>query len=94
MRNEMGDAAEHEVDGPATPDCVALVPLAPASRRTRITAALARPDPTFVTHLIATAAHLPQTRNLRRAAPADALSAYTARPRPQATTASRTRQVV
>jgi len=35
-----------------------------------------RPDPTFVAHLIATAEQLPQTRSLRRATPADALSAY------------------
>ena len=37
-----------------------------------------RPDPTFVTHLIATAEHAPQTRSLRRASPADAQTAYSA----------------
>ena len=34
------------------------------------------PNSTFVAHLIATAEHVPQTRSLRRATPADALSAY------------------
>ena len=37
---------------------------------------LPRPDPSFVTQLIATAEQVPQTRELRRAAPSDALSAY------------------
>jgi hypothetical protein len=57
------------------PPCVALVPLAQ-----EVTWAckmpLPRPDPSFVTQLIATAEQTPQTRTLRRAAPADALSAY------------------
>jgi len=94
MRSTPDEMAETEVGGPDGPACVALVPLAPAARRARITRDLTRPDPTFVAHLIATAAHLPQTRVLRRAAPSDALSAYTAQPRPQAVTGSRTRQVV
>jgi hypothetical protein len=57
------------------PPCVALVPLA----QELISASklpLPRPDPSFVTQLIATAEQVPQTRSLRRAAPADALSAY------------------
>ena len=37
---------------------------------------LPRPDPSFVTQLIATAEQVPQTRELRRATPSDALSAY------------------
>jgi hypothetical protein len=37
---------------------------------------LTRPDPSFVTHLIATAAQMPQTRTLRRASPEDAESSY------------------
>jgi hypothetical protein len=32
----------------------------------------------FVTHLIASAEHVPQTRSLRRATPADAQTAYRA----------------
>ena len=94
MRSDTDDTAGHEVSEPERPSCVDLVPLAPAARRARITRATTRPDPTFVAHLIATAAHLPQTRNLRRAAPSDALSAYTAQPQPQATTGSRTRQMI
>jgi hypothetical protein len=94
MRSDTDDTAGHEVSEPERPSCVDLVPLAPAARRARITRATTRPDPTFVAHLIATAAHLPQTRNLRRAAPSDALSAYTAQPQSQATTGSRTRHVI
>ncbi|MDB5625943.1 MAG: hypothetical protein JWR73_1745 [Tardiphaga sp.] len=35
-----------------------------------------RPDPSFVTHLIAIAERCPQTRVLRRASPQDAMAAY------------------
>jgi hypothetical protein len=38
--------------------------------------ALARPDPFFVTQLIATAIQVPQTRTLRRASPEDARISY------------------
>lgn len=38
----------------------------------------ARPDAAFVTHLIATANDAPQTRLLRRATPADAMTRYRA----------------
>ncbi|MCK7472938.1 MAG: hypothetical protein MZV49_04520 [Rhodopseudomonas palustris] len=37
---------------------------------------LPRPDAPFLTHLIATAQHSPQTRSLRRASSADADAAY------------------
>jgi len=40
--------------------------------------AITRQDPSFVTQLIATAAHVPQTRQLRRASPEDAQSSYRA----------------
>ena len=59
------------------PSCVALVPATPTVFRAR-KIALIRPDASFVTQLIATAEHVPQTCELRRAAPADALSAYRA----------------
>jgi hypothetical protein len=91
MRGGDEQMAEHEVGGPDAPASLALVPLAPSTRRVRI---ITRPDPSFVAHLIATQAQLPQTRTLRRAAPSDALSAYTAQPRPLAVTGSRTRQVI
>ncbi|MGJ5175372.1 hypothetical protein ACQR16_04305 [Bradyrhizobium oligotrophicum] len=61
-------------------------------RRARVVPA--RPDAGFVTHLIATAEQLPQTRTLRRAAPADVHSAYAARLQPSTTSGERTRQVV
>ena len=53
-----------------------------------------RPDTGFVTHLIATAEQLPQTRTLRRAAPADVHSAYAARLQPVTNAGGRTRQVI
>ena len=59
----------------ATPACTALVPMiqpAPPA----FSQPLPRPDSPFVTHLIATAEHVPQTCSLRRATPADAQAAY------------------
>ena len=57
------------------PPCVALVPLTEVLPL-RPKSPVPRPDPTFVTQLIATAEQLPQTRMLRRASPQDATSAY------------------
>ncbi|WP_291691419.1 hypothetical protein [Bradyrhizobium sp.] len=56
-------------------------------------APLSRPDPTFVAQLIATAEQLPQTRVYRRAAPADALSAYGAGQRKAPRSGLRMRQI-
>lgn len=67
------DGVFEEVESPSA----AMVPVEPAlhyAPRLVVT----RPDASFVTQLIATAEQLPQTRHLRRAAPADALSAYRA----------------
>lgn len=53
-------------------DCRALVALAPAAPRRRAT-----PRPAaFLAHLIAVKQQHPQTRDRRRAAPAEALAAY------------------
>jgi hypothetical protein len=74
---------EQTVDGvpaDAKPPCVALVPAVPSAQWSRATAQLPRPDSIFVTHLIATAEQLPQTRSLRRATLADAQTAYRAHP--------------
>ena len=61
------------------PPCVALT--APAQELTWTPKRpLPRPDPSFVTQLIATAEQVPQTRSLRRATSADALSAYSTHP--------------
>jgi hypothetical protein len=62
----------------ATPVSTALVPLA-ARLHWLAKIPLTRPDPGFVTHLIATAE---QTRVLRRATMADAQVAYGAKRRP------------
>ena len=58
--------------------CVALVPVVPTLHWSRVPdQQMSRAD--FVTQLIATAEHAPQTRSLRRATPADAQAAYRAR---------------
>jgi len=76
------------------PACVALVPVVPSVQWSRVAErGLSRAD--FLTQLIATAEHLPQTRSLRRASPADAKAAYGARwhKAPTQGTGGRTRQI-
>ena len=92
------DRPEQTVDdgvlADAKPACVALVPVVPTLHWSRVPdQQLSRAD--FVTQLIATAEHLPQTRSLRRATPADAKAAYGARwhGAPAQRTGIRTRQV-
>jgi hypothetical protein len=70
MRRRAGDVAVVEAPG------MALVPQAPAGQAGPASLRLNRPDPSFVTHLIAMAEHSPQTRMLRRAATADVQAAY------------------
>jgi hypothetical protein len=75
--------------------CVALVPVvAIASRPRNPEQRLSRAD--FVTQLIATAEHVPQTRALRRGTSADAKAAYGAswREAPVQRAGIRTRQIV
>ena len=68
---EIEDGVFEEIEGPGA----AMVPVTEtAYRAPRLV--VVRPDASFVTQLIATAEQLPQTRPLRRAAQADALSAY------------------
>ena len=90
------DRSEQALDGEvldaAATACVDLVPLAQNVRPTS-KLAIVRPDPTFVTHLIATAAQAPQTCTLRRGSPADAQSAYGASQTRRAGIGFRTRQV-
>jgi hypothetical protein len=83
-------------DGPdAAPAGVALVPMVASAQRSQASIRLpSRPSSTFVTHLIATAEQAPQTRNLRRATPADAQTAYQANQRPVAGTGFRMRQII
>ena len=89
------EAAE---DGGVTngkPACAALVPVVPTIHWSRVPEQpLSRAD--FVTQLIATAEHLPQTRSLRRASPADAKAAYGAQwhKAPAQVAGVRTRQTI
>jgi hypothetical protein len=72
---EQTESAADSAD--ARPPCVALVPVVASAQWSQApNQQLSRADPTFVTHLIATAEHVPQTRSLRRASPADAQAAY------------------
>ncbi|WP_347340837.1 hypothetical protein [Rhodopseudomonas boonkerdii] len=48
----------------------------PVSRAIPASLRIARPDPSFITHLIATAEQVPQTRALRRAEIVDVEAAY------------------
>jgi len=91
------DRSEEVVDGEvaaeARPACVDLVPLTPTvhwAPKQRLT----HPDPSFITHLIATAAQAPQTRSMRRASLADAQTAYGTSPHERRGVARRTRQVI
>ena len=75
------------------PACMALVPMIPTVHWSRVPdQQLSRAE--FVTQLIATAEHLPQTRSLRRATPADAQAAYGARRQQAQGAGIRTRQIV
>jgi hypothetical protein len=77
----------------ATPPGTALVPLVTNVRRSRVTdRQSARAD--FVTQLIATAEHVPQTCGLRRASPVDAQVAYGAKRPAAAAPGVRTRQII
>lgn len=73
---EIEDGVFEEIESPG----LTLIPIAPAIYQApRL--AMTRPNAGFVAQLIATAEQLPQTRQLRRAAPADALSAYSSHQR-------------
>jgi hypothetical protein len=72
-----GQTMDDGVLADAKPPCVALVPVVTAAKWSQISSSqLSLSNSTFVAHLIATAEHVPQTRSLRRATPADALTAY------------------
>ncbi|MCP1761800.1 hypothetical protein [Bradyrhizobium japonicum] len=68
-----------------------LVPLLPTLQWVH-KAPLPRPDPSFVTQLIANAEHLPQASRLRRASSEDAQMAYGDK-HPLGSVTARTRQV-
>jgi len=73
-QQEIEDGVFEDVESP----CVDVVPVTQAVYEAP-KLARARPNANYVAQLIATAEQLPQTRNLRRAEPAVALSAYSAR---------------
>lgn len=75
------------------PAGVALVPVTQVVQWSR-KAVIAPADPTFLTQLIATAEHEPQTRSLRRGSVEDAQTAYGVRPQERRSVARRTRQII
>jgi len=92
------DRTEPTIDEPtasaAKPASRALVPTAFTERRARRRWYRWAPDPIFVTHLIAEAQQVPQSRRMRRASIADAQAAYRPHQTPVDGVGSRTRQVV
>src|SRR5258706_4987200 len=79
----------------AKPACVALVPVI-ASARWSQTSGLqpSRPNSIFVTHLIATAEQVPQTRSFRRATPPHPQPPYRANHHQPLAPRLRTRQTI
>ena len=75
MRAE-GYSSFSEIDEAVSTGCTALTVLRPMDEPVRPIRMLPRPDASFLTQLIATAEHSPQTRTLRRASSADAQAAY------------------
>jgi hypothetical protein len=95
--SDLGRPEETTGDGvlaAAKPPCVALVPIVQSAQWSLAHIPLNRPDPTFVTHLIATAEQVPQTRSLRRGTPADAQTAYGASLHHTVGAGIRTRQII
>jgi hypothetical protein len=88
-----GEVLNGEVLAADAPACVELVPVTQSVRWSRKTVA-ARPDPSFLTHLIATADQAPQTRNMRRGSVEDAQTAYGASQIRHYGVGFRTRQVI
>jgi len=77
-------------------DALACVELVPVIQTVQLSPkpVLARPDPVFVTHLIAMADQAPQTRSLRRGSLEDAQTAYGAHMQERRSVVRRTRQVI
>jgi hypothetical protein len=87
---EILDGEILDADAPA---CVELVPVIQTVQLSP-KPVLARPDPVFVTHLIAMADQAPQTRSLRRGSLEDAQTAYGAHMQERRSVVRRTRQVI
>ncbi len=92
LDNEPVQAADKDTIADAAAPCVALVPFVQTVHWSPVDPLPSRAD--FLTQLIATAEHAPQTRSLRRGTPADAKTAYSAK-RPKVPSAGlRTRQII
>ena len=88
------DGVTAEATAEANPPCVALVPVTSSAQWSSSHSQRSLPSSIFVTQLIATAEHMPQTRGLRRATAADAQTAYRAHQKPIQSAGSRTRQII
>jgi hypothetical protein len=91
--SERPEQTEDGVFEDAAPPCVALVPVVASTEWAR-PASPTRSNSIFVTHLIAAAEYLPQTRRLRRATAADAQNAYSAHQHRAPRAGIKTRQVI
>ena len=90
---DQSEERDGDVDADRGATSTALVPLATTTQwAPKIP--LPHPDPSFVTQLIATAAHEAQTRELRRGSPADAQHAYEPDPRERRSVTRRTKQII
>jgi hypothetical protein len=88
-----GTIIDAEVVSDASPGSAVLVPLV-ATVRVLPKTPRTRPDPSFLTQLIATADQAPQTRNLRRGSCTDAQAAYGPHFSERRSVTRRTRQVI
>ena len=90
---DQSEVLEGEIADDAAVTCTALVPLATTTHwAPKIP--LPHGDPSFLAHLIATAAQEPQTRGLRRGSMADAQSAYGPHVDERRSVTRRTRQII
>jgi hypothetical protein len=72
----MRRAGDIVIEREPQPQSQAIAQTEPVSRAILASLRIARPDPSFITHLIATAEQVPQTRTLRRAEIVDVEAAY------------------
>jgi hypothetical protein len=93
LDSDRSEQAEDGVFEDVESPCVALVPLVASAEWAR-PPSQPRSSSIFVTHLIATAEHVPQTRSLRRGTAADAQNAYSAHQHQAPRAGIRTRQII
>lgn len=72
------ESGSHAKAPETSPAATELVPVAPVQSMSRSQSPRLRPDPSFVMHLIATAALAPQTRKLRQTTASDGMARYAA----------------